>query len=286
MKGRAPLWTVDPNDPRAPPLDIWEKMTPEERQRVVDSLPSEFTLPDALPPEGDRHYESQAKARYSLKSFYGQRGRGVYIGSNLAVYYPGERVFAPDLIAVLDVDPHPRDKWVVEAEKKGIDFAMEIHVAGDRRKDLERNVEWFARLGIKEYFIFDRGRLRLHGYRLPTLDARSYQPILPQAGRYESFVLGLDLAIEGEHVRFYAGDTPLLDAWELVERMQSQLGELTGRLQAAEERAEEERRRREEETRRREEETRRFEEEARRRQEAEQKLAQALAELERLKKSP
>ena len=43
MVMRAPasarLWVVDPDDPRAPPDEIWEAMSPEERQRVVDSLP-------------------------------------------------------------------------------------------------------------------------------------------------------------------------------------------------------------------------------------------------------
>ena len=83
----------------------------------------------------------------------------MYLACELPVYYPGERMFAPDVIAVMDVEPHSRMRWVVSAEGKGLDFALEVHVAGERRKDLERNVERFARLGIREYFLFDRGRL-------------------------------------------------------------------------------------------------------------------------------
>ena len=41
------------------------------------------------------------------------------------MYYPGERMFSPDLIAVVDVDPHPRDHWSVSAEGRGLDVARE-----------------------------------------------------------------------------------------------------------------------------------------------------------------
>lgn len=37
-------YIVDPDDPRAPPHEVWERMNPEQRQRVVDSLPSEFPV--------------------------------------------------------------------------------------------------------------------------------------------------------------------------------------------------------------------------------------------------
>jgi hypothetical protein len=57
---RAPTsWIVDPDDPRAPPQDIWDRMTAEERQRVVETLPSEFDVSEASPPEGDFHFEAK-----------------------------------------------------------------------------------------------------------------------------------------------------------------------------------------------------------------------------------
>ena len=59
----------------------------------------------------------------------------VYLSSELAVFYPGEARVVPDVFAVLDVENHPRMKWVVDDEKKGIDFVLEVHVAGDARKD-------------------------------------------------------------------------------------------------------------------------------------------------------
>ena len=56
---------------------------------------------------------------------------------------------APDLLAVRDVETHPRQKWVVSHEGKGLEWVMEVHVGGDRKKDAEYNVERYARLGIQ-----------------------------------------------------------------------------------------------------------------------------------------
>ena len=278
-------YVVDPADPRAPPAEVWEEMSPEERARVVASLPSEFELSDAAPPEGDLHFHAKTRAREALGGFFSRIGRRVYLACELAVYYPGEPVFAPDLIAVLDVDLHPRQSWVVSEESKGIDLALEVHVAGSRRKDLERNVVTYAALGIPEYFIFDRGRLRLHGFRLRDGGAREYEPILPQAGRYPSRVLGLELALDGDRLRFFSGTAPLPEADELIAKLEGMVDDVERRVRIAEERAEEESRLRAEESRLRAEESRLRAEESKLRIAAEQKLAEALAELERLKRT-
>ncbi len=75
---------------------------------------------------------------------------------------------------------------------------MEVHVAGDFSKDKNLNVTRYAQLGIPEYFLYDGARAMLWGYRLPTQGARTYQPIMPQVGRYQSEVLGMELAIRQE----------------------------------------------------------------------------------------
>jgi hypothetical protein len=271
MSVRAPaaLWIVDPEDPRAPPADIWEKMSPAERRRVVDSLPSELSSEAMPPPEGDAHFNAKVGARHVLGGFFARTGRRVYVASELPVYYPGEKMFAPDVIAVLDVEVRERQKWTVLDEGKGVDFALEVIVSGNRRKDLEVNVERYARLGIPEYFVFDRGRLAVRGYRLPPSGPRVYKPILAQGGMYSSHVLGLDLRVEGTRLRFYHGNAVLLDAEEVIGSLQRMVDDVEERMLAAEKRAEEEARLREEE--------------ARLREEAEQKLAEARAEIERLK---
>src|SRR5690606_32622624 len=120
-------YIIDPNDPRAPSEAQWAKLNESERQRVADELPSE--LPRSEPPEGDPHRIPKEQALDALGEHFRRIGRRLYLSSELPVYYPEERVFAPDVIAVLDVEPHERDRWLVSAEGKGIDLAIEIVVS-------------------------------------------------------------------------------------------------------------------------------------------------------------
>lgn len=276
-------YRVNPDDPRAPPQEIWERLSPEERARIIDSLPSEFPPSEATPPEGDVHFQAKARAREVLGSYFSRIGRKVYLACELPIYYPDEPIFAPDVIAVVDVETHPRMRWVVSDERKGIDLALEIHVAGDWRKDVERNVERYARLGIHEYFVFDRRRLRLLGWRLEQ-GRHSYRPVLPQHGFYPSQVLGLELQIEGERLRFYHGGAVLQEADEMIATLERMVEGVEQRRDELEQQLAEEARMRAEEARMRAEEARMRAEEARRREEVERRLAEALAELERLRR--
>ncbi len=304
----------------APSQAEWDALTSEQRRRVVDALSPSLTDAEAAPPEGDLHLAAKTGALDALRGFFGRRGgRGVYVASELAVYYPAARRFAPDLLVVFDVDPHARTKWVVSHEGRGLDFVLEVHHGGDRKKDAETNVRRYAELGIPEYFVFDLARARLYGHRLPSPDARAYVPILPQGGRHSSEALELDLGVEGGRLRFYAGNAPILETGEWVERLAGMLDDVQRRVEdegrraeAAERRAEEEARRAadearraEDEARRAEDEARRAEDEARRAEEAERRaadearravdearrraaaearVAELLAELERLKR--
>jgi Uma2 family endonuclease len=245
---RAAGFVVDPLDPRAPPRDIWARLTEGERRAVVESLPSE--LPRALAPEGDSHRIPKSRALEALGEFYRRLRRSVYLSAELPVYYPDEPVFAPDLLAVLDVGTHERRSWVTQQEGKGLDFVLEINVSGDRKKDFEHNVARYARLQIPEYFAFDVPRARLLGWRLEAEKARTYEPILPQGGRWPSRILDLDLSLEGGQLRFFHGNAPLLDARELIVRLSSMVDEALRRAEEESRRAEEESRRAEEEARR------------------------------------
>jgi Uma2 family endonuclease len=277
--------------PQAPTQEEWDALSEEARKRVVESLPGEVTDAEMSPPEGDRHFQAKTKALDTLRGYFARQRRRVYLASELPVYYPGERRFAPDLLVVLDVEPHDRDRWIVSAEGKGLDFVLEVHVGGDRKKDAEVNVARYARLGIPEYFIYDRRRQRLSGYRLPSAEARLYVPVVPQHGGYSSVQLGLDLRIEDDQMRFYAGSALLLESDELITRLEHMVEGLQQRAEEESRRAEEESRRAEEEShkaaveeRRAELEARRANEETLRRQEAERRVAELQAELERLKK--
>ena len=222
-------WQIDPLDPRAPSLAVWETLTPDQRAELCAALPSEF--PRALPPEGDRHRLPKTRALEALDEFFRRIGRRVYLSSELPIYYPDERLFAPDVIAVLDVEPHERDRWVVAQEGKGLDLALEVTLGGNAKKDLEENVERYARLGIPEYFVLDARSLRLIGHRLEN---GRYRPIVPQRGRWTSQVLGLDLSLEGGRVRFYHGSAPLLEAAELIGKLETMMDDVVRRKEEAE----------------------------------------------------
>jgi Uma2 family endonuclease len=232
-------WVLDLSDPRAPTQAIWDAMTPAERQRVVDTLPSEFEVDQANPPEGDFHFEAKASVKDTLRGYFERIGRKVYLAAELPVYYPGEGMFAPDIMAVVDVETRQRNGWTVSAEGKGLDFAMEILWSGRSKKDLEDNVTRFAALGITEYFVFDRRRLSLRGYRLLEARARRYQPLLAQQGRFSSVVLGLELGIEGDKLRFYHGTASVEDTGERITKLGTMVGDLVARIDEAERRAEE-----------------------------------------------
>jgi Uma2 family endonuclease len=259
-------------------------MGPEEQARVVESLPGEVTWDEMAMPEGDRHLWGKLQVLDVLRGFFRHQRRQVYVGAELPVYYPGERRFAPDVVVVLDAEAHERNKWVVSAEGKGLDWVMEVHVGGDRKKDAEYNVARYGRLGIPEYFIYDRAKQRLYGYRQAGGGARGYVPMEPRQGRYVSEVLGLELCIEGDRLRFWAGNAPLLESEELRVRLEETVAGLQQRTDEEARLREEETRRREELERRLAEESQRREEEARLREEAERRLARLQAELEQLRK--
>jgi Uma2 family endonuclease len=231
-----PRHVVDPSDPRAPSQAVWDALSAAERAAVLDSLPVEVPL-ELHPPEGDVHHDARQGARDALKRYFRSIGKRIYVSGELGVYYPQEPRFCPDVLAVLDVADHRRDSWVVSAEGRGLDFVLEVHWKGDEHKDLELNVERYARLGISEYFVLDLRRGRLMGHRLASPSSRAYQAMLPQHGRLPSMVLGLDLLLEGDLVRFYAGTAPLPEADELIGKLQRMLDDLVTRRQEAEERA-------------------------------------------------
>ena len=291
--------------PMAPSVEEWEALSPAERAAVAASLPGEVTDAEMALPEGDRHFKAKARALDALRCYFTRQRRRIYLGPEMPTYYPAEPRFAPDLFAVLDAEDVERDKWVVSAEGMGIDWVLEVHVGGDRKKDAERNVARYARLGIPEYFLYDRARNRLAAYRLASADAKAYTPIVTDHGRYESRVLGLDVQVDTDRLRFYAGTALLLESDELIARLQAmfddaqqrreeeiRLREQETRLrEEAEQHRDTEKRLREEETRLREQETRLREEEKRlreeadrRRKEAEQEVARLRAELERRKR--
>ena len=246
--------TLDPalwEDPMAPDEATWRAMNPQQRQRFIDQVHAAFEERRDLMTEGRPHFRTKSKAMDTLGRFFRRAGRRVYLASELPIFYPGERIVHPDLMAVLDVedtgDDDERTAWVVADEGKGPEFALEVHHYGDGHKDFVRNVEDYARFGIQEYFIYDRGRRSLVGYRLPKPGARRYERIHVRFGRFSSVVLGLDLQVRTGGLRFYVGDAELPDSDELIGRIEGLVEDLAHRRDEANTRAEQEQARAEQE---------------------------------------
>lgn len=222
--------------PQAPTVEEWERLSEEERARVVESLPASMTDAEMSPPEGDLHYDAKNDARETLREWFRRRGQQVYVAAELTTYCPGEPRFAPDVLVVFDVPVYDRMKWVVSAEGKGLDWVLEVHVGGDRKKDAELNVARYARVGIPEYFIYDRARQHLFGYRLAP-GTSSYVRIVPQAGRHPSEVLGLELSLQQGRLCFWHANAELLTPRDLAARLEDMVAKLESERDAEAERA-------------------------------------------------
>jgi Uma2 family endonuclease len=228
--------------PRAPTEEAWTRMSPAEREQAVDALLASESVEEneerLAMAEGDPHLDAKTSIRATLRSHFGRLGRKIYVGADIGVYYPGQKVFTPDVIAVSDVEPRARDAWIVTAEGKGVDLALEVHYKGNWQKDFVGNVTKYAGMGIREYFIYDIRRQILRGYRLPRAGA-AYEGIPSRGARLRSRVLQLDIALEDGAVRFYEGSAILVTEAELVGKLETMIDAATARAEAQAARADE-----------------------------------------------
>lgn len=222
--------------PVTPSEDQWRAMTPAEREAFIVAVNEALSDPVITMSEGRPHKKAKSKALDMLGLHFRAMGKHIYLAEELSVLYPGVAAFTPDIMAVLDVEEPEDDQrmaWVVQDEGKGLDWVLEVLWAGDRKKDLVENVEKYASLGIPEYFVYDQKLQRIVGYRLPP-NAKRYQPILAQGGLYRSNVLGIDLAIVGNSLRFYQGAAELYDTKHLIQRLETMVANLQERAEVRE----------------------------------------------------
>src|SRR5262245_30192073 len=220
----------------APTEEAWRAMSPAEREALLVRIVDALSDPRVAMTEGRRHKKAKTRAIDALGLHFGSLGRAIYLAEEMAVLYPGEAVFTPDVLAVVGVEQpedDPRMAWVVTDEGKGLDLVIEVLHHGNRKKDLVDNVERYARLGIPEYFIYDRLRQEVHGYRLPRPGPGRYQRVVPQFGRHGSQVLGLDLAVEHGKLRFFYGMSELFGSEDLIGRLKGMVEDLENKAEFA-----------------------------------------------------
>lgn len=162
--------------PVTPSVEDWRRLGPREREAHIDRVHAALEDLRELMSGGLPHSTAKMGAISVLGDFFQRIGRRVFLAAELPVLYPGEPAFDPDVLAVRDVEDlgyeDTRQAWVVADEGRGPDWILEILVRGNRNKALVRNVARYARLGVSEYFVYDRLNQRLYGYRLPVSGAR------------------------------------------------------------------------------------------------------------------
>ena len=243
---------------------------------VIDVKQVDYPESDGKPMgETDDHRKEMVRHIELLEDYY--HGQEVYVSGDLLVYYvPGDprKVIVPDAFVAKGIRPGNRRIYKTWVEGKTPDVVIETTSRKTRRKDTQVKPELYARLGVKEYFLFDPHAEYLHpplqGYRLVDDD---YEPIKPAAdGGLDSQELDLRLTIGEGHLEFVRRDT----GERLLTRAERAAREAEARRLATE-RAD-----REAAARQREAEARKQEAEAR--QAAEAELAKLREELSRLRR--
>ena len=214
----------------------WATLTEAEKAAVERRIYLALNADISAMSEGTRHFRSKNRAFNDLDDYFDSAGRSIFLACELAVLYPEEDAFSPDLLAVLDVadSGRDRDSWRVADEKRGVDFILELRNKTKARKDQRDNLLKFARLGIPEYFAYDCRSRVLRAWRLAAPGATEYTPMLPRAGRFPSAVLNLELAVIEGRLRFFLGNALLPSARERIAQLQQMADDQQQAIEEAE----------------------------------------------------
>ena len=128
--------------------------------------------------------------------------------------YPEEgnnkNAIAPDVLVALELGTESRASYFVWKEGKPPDWVLEVASPSTQAED--RGGKWhrYAAMGVPEYWLFDpkgdvypRGTPRLQGLQLVEGEYAPLPSLLADGARLiRSRVLGLDVRVEGELLRF------------------------------------------------------------------------------------
>ena len=205
-------------------------------------------------------YDSLTYAAGALDVYFRDRPDVTVEGNRLLYYVEGDPGFrvAPDVFVVIGAPKRRRRTYLLWEEPKGPDFVLEVTSWSTRRRDQGFKRDLYARLGVSEYWLFDPTGdwldPPLQGHRLADGTYEALVPIGIEGGErvLRSDVLGLDVYVDGEEIRFRVPATgrKLLTleetdiAWRKSERAldadaralkeaQARIAELEARLRAA-----------------------------------------------------
>jgi Uma2 family endonuclease len=196
--------------------------------------------------ETDTHRDDLIYAVESLKQFFRAR-EDVYVSGNLLVYYQqGEptKSFAPDCFVVFGVPKRRRRTYKIwEEHGRAPDVVIEFTSNSTKADDAGSKKGLYAFLGVQEYYLFDPTGdylpVSLIGYRLERGEYVARQPNAD--GSLESPLLGLRLVPEDQLLRFVnlaTGEAlPLYgEAVEIAQRQRTRAEAEAQRADAAEQR--------------------------------------------------
>ena len=117
---------------------------------------------------------------------------------------------APDVLVALGLGTRKRSSYFVWVEGKPPDWVLEVASPGTQADDRGVKRRRYAAMGVPEYWMFDPkgdvyppGTPRLQGLELVAGEYRALPPRIAEGGRtIRSEVLGLDIRVEGELLRF------------------------------------------------------------------------------------
>lgn len=143
----------------------------------------------------------------AFRRFFREQGISrVAVGGNQFLYYNplnGHQHCSPDVYVALDVAPGNRPTWKTWVEGKCPDMVFEITSPSTARVDLEEKPGLYARLGAREYYIYDpqqdlepplRGFVLAEGRAVPL-------PLGAEGQSIESPLLGVEMRMVGQYLR-------------------------------------------------------------------------------------
>jgi len=160
--------------------------------------------------ETDLHRDEMIRELELLRRYYA--GQTVYVSGDLLLYYQQgdpNKFVVPDVFVVKGLEPQKRRIYKLWNEGKAPDVVLEVTSKKTKKKDTVTKPDLYARLGVKEYFLFDPTQEYLdpplQGHRLV---GDGYQRIVADSlGRLRSDELGLLLQPEKEQLMLYRVDT-------------------------------------------------------------------------------
>lgn len=159
--------------------------------------------------ETDRHRQLMISLLHALREFFRER-TDVYVSGNIFIYYHDEagelQSVSPDVFVVFGAANKERRIYKLADEGKAPQVVIELTSRNTKIEDLVSKHYIYARLGVREYFLFDPYseaiQPMLRGFRLA---GGEYLPM--NGSRIHSEVLGLDLVAEANVLRLHDPQT-------------------------------------------------------------------------------